>query len=64
VTTSKELSSSVLRNFDGSVAGVRFGAIDLIFAGSGVMMIAAAGYAVFTLREAVAPDSPATATDP
>jgi MFS family permease len=64
VVVASWLASSVLRNFDGSVVGVRFGAIDLIFAGSGLMMIAAAGYAVFTLREAVTPDAPAPVTDP
>lgn len=57
VVVASWLASSVLRNFDGTVAGVRFGAIDLIFAGSGVMMIAAAGYAVFALRAAITPDS-------
>jgi MFS family permease len=70
VVVASWLASSALRNFDGTVAGVRFGAIDLIFAGSGVMMIVAAGYAVFALREvatpgspAAVPDSPATAAD-
>lgn len=53
------LASSVLRNFDGTLAGVHFGPIDLIFAGSGVLMIVAAGYSVFALRGGDTPDSPA-----
>ncbi len=60
------------RTFSGTLAGARFGIIDLIFAGSGVLMIAAAGYSVFALRAVTSPESRApaaadsakTATDP
>jgi len=58
------LAGSVLRNFSGTAVGQRFGSVDVIFAVSGVLMIAAAGYAAFALRpQAVAEqDAPAVAT--
>lgn len=64
---------SVLRNFSGTFAGLRFGSIDVTFACSGVLMIAAGGYAAFALRpggatlregspEPATPDAPAATT--
>jgi MFS family permease len=65
------IAGSVLRNFSGTFAGLRFGPIDVIFAGSGVLMIAAGGCAAFALRpgviqredspEPAAPDAPTAA---
>jgi uncharacterized membrane protein len=57
------IAGSVLRNFSGTFAGQRFGSIDVIFAGSGALMIAAGGCAAFALRPGVMPreDSPVPA---
>jgi MFS family permease len=67
------IAGSVLRNFSGTFAGLRFGSVDVIFAGSGVLMIAAGGCAAFAFRpgvtqqredspEPAAPDAPTAAT--
>jgi MFS family permease len=58
------IASSVLRNFSGTFAGLRFGPIDVIFAGSGVLMIAAGACAAFAFRPRVMlpEDSPEPAT--
>jgi MFS family permease len=66
------IAGSVLRNFSGTFAGLRFGSIDVIFACSGALMIAAGGYAAFALRpratlqedspESATPDAPAATT--
>lgn len=63
---------SALRNFSATFAGLRFESIDVTFAGSGVLMIAAGAYAAFALRpgltrredppESATPDAPAAAT--
>ncbi len=59
------LLSSVLQGFDGSVAGVGVGPIDLIFLCSGVLIVASGFYARSALRHATVaadepvPDSPA-----
>lgn len=45
------LASSVLRNFAGSLAGLRFGPIDTIFAVSGVLLAIAGVYARVTLPQ-------------
>jgi MFS family permease len=45
------LASSVLRNFAGSLAGVRFGPISMIFAASGVLVAIAGVYARIALRQ-------------
>jgi MFS family permease len=60
------IAGSVLRNFSGTFAGLRFGSIDVIFAGSGVLMIAAGGCAAFAFRPGVmqpedSPEPPAPA---
>jgi MFS family permease len=54
------LLSSVLRNFDGSLAGVRLGPIDLIFLASGGLILVAGLYARTALRRAVAATASAT----
>jgi MFS family permease len=46
------LASSVLRNFSASVAGLRLGPIDTIFAVSGLLVVIAGGYALVTLPRA------------
>jgi MFS family permease len=66
------IAGSVLRNFSGTFAGLRFGSVDVIFAASGVLMIVAGGCAAFALRpgvipredspEPAAPDAPTAAT--
>lgn len=43
------LSSSVLRDFTGSVAGLSFGRIDTIFAVAGLLVVVAGGYARIAL---------------
>jgi MFS family permease len=43
------LASTALRDFDQTVAGVHFGAIDTIFAASGVLILIAFGYAAVSL---------------
>jgi MFS family permease len=65
------IAGSVLRNFSGTFAGLRFGSVDVIFAGSGVLMIAAGACAAFAFRpgaiqredspEPAAPDAPTAA---
>jgi MFS family permease len=57
------LAASELRSFHGTLAGLRFGSIDVIFAGAGVLMIVAAAYSVFALRAAAEPASPAPAPE-
>lgn len=54
------LASTVLRGFDGTVAGVHFGAIDTIFAAGGVLILLAFGYAVVALHP-VPPEVPVEA---
>jgi MFS family permease len=44
---------SVLRNFSGTFAGLRFGPVDVVFLCSGVLMIAAGGFAAFALSPRV-----------
>jgi MFS family permease len=55
---------SLPRNFSGTFAGLRFGPVDVVFLCSGVLMIAAGGYAAFTLHPQVTlpEDSPESAT--
>jgi MFS family permease len=56
------LAGSELRSFHATLAGQRFGTIDVIYAGSGVLMIVAAAYSVFALRSAAGkPESSAEA---
>lgn len=63
VVVSGWLAGSELRSFHRSLAGLRFGPIDVIFAGAGVLMILAAAYSVFALRAAAEPGSPAPAAE-
>ncbi len=58
------IAGSVLRNFSGTFAGLRFGPIDVVFACSGLLMMAAGGCAAFALNQRVTQpdDSPEPVT--
>jgi hypothetical protein len=53
------LASTVLRGFDGRIAGVHFGSIDTVFAVAGLLIVLAGGYAYLAL-----PGPTATAAAP
>jgi MFS family permease len=58
------LTSSVLRDFAGSLGGLRFGPIDTIFAASGLLIVIAGIYAKIALPHSTAEPTPAApATD-
>ncbi|MFE6745222.1 MFS transporter [Kitasatospora purpeofusca] len=58
------LAGSGLRDFSGSVAGLRFGPIDTIFAVSGLLVVLAGVYARVCLPASGAPPTPAPAHAP
>lgn len=55
------LAGTVLRNFEGVVAGLRFGAVDTILAVAGVLIVLSGVYARFALP---APEPPPAAEEP
>jgi len=58
------LASSLLRNFAGSLAGVRFGPISMIFAVSGVLVAIAGVYARIALRQSPAEPASGSSSAP
>jgi MFS family permease len=58
------LLSSVLRNFSGSLAGLRLGPVDVIFLVSGGLIVISGLYARTALRQAAVAAAPATETRP
>lgn len=58
------LASSGLRNFSGSMAGLRYGPLDTIFAVSGVLVMIAGVYARIALPRSETASAPATETAP
>jgi MFS family permease len=58
------LLSSMLRNFTGSLAGLRLGPVDVIFLASGGLIIVSGLYARIALRQAAVAPAPAAETRP